>query len=63
MEIKFIIVKTIGNSNHVIRLDRIMAVSPKIGNSDNKSEIKLLDSTVLLYSTETPQEIFNKINL
>ena len=57
----FIKVKSISGF-HVIRVSDIRFVSPREGTS-NKSQISLLscDIDYLLYSTETQEEIYNKI--
>lgn len=64
MEIKFIKVKTLSESCHVIRVDKLHYITPRIygHNAKNTSEIYLLDTKEILYSTETPEEILNKIN-
>ena len=64
MEIKFIKVKTLSESCHVLRVDKLHYITPKISgnNAKNKSEIYLLATKEIIYSPETPEEILNKIN-
>ena len=58
---KFIKVKSISNY-HVFKIKDINIISPKTEHYDNnKSVIILKTYNRELYSTETPEEIYNKI--
>lgn len=57
---QFIIVPAIEDSHHVIDLQLIESVCRKEGKL-NKSEIRLIGSETVLYSTSTPLEIFNEL--
>jgi hypothetical protein len=60
MERKFILVKT-ANSCHVIPVDQIQRIAPRV-DGDNKSAIFLIGDKNTLYSTQTPAEIYDLIN-
>lgn len=60
--LKFIKVQTLESSYHIIRIDLIEYITPK-KSQVNKSAIKLINCDIHFLSTETPSEIYDKINL
>lgn len=62
MKRAFIKVKTVSNSHHIIPVDLIVSISPYEGKTEeNKSVIEVNLSNEQLFSTETPKEIFKKL--
>ena len=47
---------------HILSVSDILSVSPK-GGEQNKSEVSLRNVDYKFFSTETQEEIFDKINL
>ena len=48
---------------HILRVEDILHISPRDDNRcKNKSEITLRSGSNILYSTETQEDIFNKMN-
>lgn len=56
----FIKVETLNNSHHIIPVDMIHSVIPRNG-WNTKSAIRFIDGKPECYSTETPEEIYAKI--